>query len=69
MSDSTSEYDYPDIGETCCVEGCNHSVPGLRYGYEPSTREGIACNDCWDYLDANGHWPDETPNARADTDQ
>jgi len=53
------DHDYPDAGPECCVDGCDHRVPGLKHGYEPSTREGIACNHCWDFVDAHGHWPDE----------
>jgi len=54
------DHEYPEHGPECCVDGCDHNVPGLKHGYGPSTREGVACNHCWDVLDTHGHWPDET---------
>jgi hypothetical protein len=65
MSESDRKYEYPDYGPECCVEGCDHNVPGLKHGYEPSTREGVACNDCWEYLDDHGHWPDESASEQS----
>ena len=53
------EHEYPDVGPECCVEGCEHHVAGVADGYEPSTREGVACNHCWDFLDEHGHWRDD----------
>ena len=71
MTDGGTDYDYeyPDYGPECCVDGCTHQVPGLKHGYEPSTREGVACNDCWGHLDENGHWPDDDRNIQPDTDR
>jgi len=60
---SDRDHNYPDIGPVCCVDGCGHRVAGLKDGYEPTTREGVACNHCWDFLDTHGHWPDETDDA------
>lgn len=60
----TEQYEYPDHGPECCVDGCDHRVPGLKHGYDPSTREGVACNDCWEFLDSHGHWPDDDETCR-----
>jgi hypothetical protein len=46
----------------CCIEGCETEVPGLGDGCEASSRDGVACNDCWAFHDRHGHWPDEEPD-------
>ena len=56
-----SEYGYPDVGPECCVDGCDHQIAGLAHGYEAPAREGVACNDCWDFHNDHGHWPDDDP--------
>lgn len=47
----------------CCVDDCETEVPGLMDGWEPHNRDGVACNDCWDYYDRHHHWRDEAAEA------
>lgn len=43
----------------CCIEGCESQVRGLQDGWEMS--RGLCCQDCIDYNEEHGHWPDEDP--------
>lgn len=47
----------------CCIDGCETEVPGLLDGWDASSRDGVACNDCWDYYRRHRHWPDEDPRS------
>jgi len=65
--DTDNNYTYPDHGPECCIDGCSNCAPGLKHGFAPSEREGVACNDCWDDYNTHGHWPDEDCALCADT--
>lgn len=47
----------------CCVDDCTTEVPGLHDGWDVSTRDGVACHDCWAFYRRHGHWPDDEPDA------
>lgn len=65
--------DYESVGladvevstPVCCVEGCETEVPGLHDGIEVSRRDGVACMDCWEFLERHAHLPDEEPRGDA----
>ena len=46
-----------EIGVECNVDGCETHVVGLDDGWEMD--RGTVCQDCIDYRDRHGHWPDE----------
>lgn len=41
----------------CDVDGCGAGVPGLNDGYEFD--RGVVCNECTEYRNRHGHYPDE----------
>ena len=45
------------LGVLCDVESCDNRIVGLDDGWEYS--RGTVCQDCIDYQDRHGHWPDE----------
>jgi hypothetical protein len=45
------------VGVECDVDGCNTNVVGLEDGWEFD--RGTVCQECIDYHDRHGHWPDE----------
>lgn len=51
---------YPDTGPTCAIEDCPNRVPGLIHGWEPYSRDGAVCNDCWEVWEEHGHFPDDS---------
>jgi len=46
---------------TCCIDGCDTPVPGLGDGLDLPDREGIVCNDCFEFKRRHRHYPDEDP--------
>ena len=46
-----------ELGIECDVDGCETHVVGLDDGWEMD--RGTVCQDCIDYRDRHGHWPDE----------
>ena len=49
-----------DLGVACDVDDCETRVVGIEDGWEVS--RGTVCQDCLDYRDRHGHWPDEDPD-------
>lgn len=43
----------------CCIDECDSKIVGLNDGWEPSSRDGVVCSDCWNFNRDHGHWPDE----------
>lgn len=52
------------LGVRCDVDGCDADVVGLDDGWEYD--RGTVCQDCIDYQDRHGHWPDEDSEACAE---
>jgi len=45
------------LGTLCDVDSCENRIVGLDDGWEFS--RGTVCQDCIDYQDRHGHWPDD----------
>jgi hypothetical protein len=46
-----------EIGVRCDVEDCENRIVGLDDGWEYG--RGLVCQDCIDFNDRHGHWPDD----------
>jgi len=57
VSDDDRDHSDVDVSLTCTVDGCETEVIGLDDGWEFD--RGTVCQDCIDYLNRHGHWPDE----------
>lgn len=49
------------LGTPCSVNGCDGRIVGLDDGWE--FNRGVCCQDCIDFQDRHGHWPDDHPEA------
>lgn len=47
-----------EIGVLCAVDECDERIVGLEDGWDLG--RGTTCQDCIDYHDRHGHWPDES---------
>jgi len=50
-----------ELGVLCDVDDCEARIVGLDDGWQMS--RGTVCQDCIDYHDRHGHWPDEDAEA------
>ena len=56
-SQDKADRDREPLGVKCDVDDCANRIVGLDDGWEFS--RGTVCQECIDYYDRHGHWPDK----------